>query len=106
MQEAIMALVFIAIDPDTTGDHCPAVFVDEETGDLLFQGWTVTDSQTLADVARHSPIADDESVVRLPARMRAMILEALHGQGAALRRADSHHEDLGGASRDARRVHA
>jgi len=37
MQEAIMALVFIAIDPDTTGDHCPAVFVEEETGDLLFQ---------------------------------------------------------------------
>jgi hypothetical protein len=25
MLEAIMALVFIAIDPDTTGDHCPAV---------------------------------------------------------------------------------
>ena len=38
-----MALVFIAIDPDTTGDHCPAVFAEEETGDLLFQGWTVTD---------------------------------------------------------------
>jgi hypothetical protein len=39
MLEAIMALVFIAIDPDTTGDHCPAVFAEEETGDLLFQGW-------------------------------------------------------------------
>jgi len=38
-----MALVFIAIDPETTGDHCPAVFAEEETGDLLFQGWTVTD---------------------------------------------------------------
>ena len=101
-----MALVFIAIDPDTTGDHCPAVFVDEETGDLLFQGWTVTDPPTLADVTRHSPIADDESVVRLPARMRAMILEALHGQGATLRGADSCHEDLGGTSGDARRIHA
>jgi hypothetical protein len=49
-----MALVFIAIDPDTTGDHCPAVFVEEETGDLLFQGWTVTDPQILAEVAQHS----------------------------------------------------
>ena len=38
-----MALIFIAIDPDTDTDHCPAVFVEEETGDLLFQGWTVTD---------------------------------------------------------------
>jgi len=105
MQEAIMALVFIAIDPDTTGDHCPAVFVEEETGDLLFQGWTVTDPQTLADVTQHSPIADNESVVRLPARMRATILEALHGQGATLRRADSRHEDLGRPFGDARRVH-
>ena len=50
-----MALVFIAIDPDTTGDHCPAVFAEEETGDLLVQGWTVTDPQILVDVARHSP---------------------------------------------------
>jgi hypothetical protein len=106
MLEVIMALIFIAIDPETTGDHCPAVFAEEETGDLLFQGWTVTDPQTLADVARHSPIADTESVVRLPARMRAMILEALNGQGGTIRRADSRHDDLGRASGDARRVHA
>jgi hypothetical protein len=101
-----MALVFIAIDPETDSDHCPAVFADEETGDLLFQGWTVTDSQTLADIARHSPIADNESVVRLPARMKVMILEALHGHGATIQRADRRHEGLGGAPGDARRVHA
>jgi hypothetical protein len=59
-----MALAFVAIDPNTGGDNCPAVFVEEETGDLLFQGWTVTDPQTLADISRHSPIADNESVVR------------------------------------------
>jgi hypothetical protein len=106
MLEAIMALVFIAIDPDTTGDHCPAVFVEEETGDLLFQGWTITDPQILAEVAQHSPVADNESVVRLPARMRAMILEALNGQGAAIRRADSRHDELSRAPGDARRVHA
>lgn len=46
-----MALVFIAIDPDTTGDHCPALFVDEETGDLLFQGWTAT-IRTLSRMSR------------------------------------------------------
>ena len=33
-----MALIFITIDPETDSDHCPAVFVEEETGDLLFQG--------------------------------------------------------------------
>ena len=82
------------------------VLAEEETGDLLFQGWTVTDPQILAEVAQHSPVADNESVVRFPARMRAMILEALNGQGAAIRRADSRHDELGRAPGDARRVHA
>ena len=53
------------------------MFVDEETRDLVFTGWTVTDPQTLADVASHSPVAAHESVVRLPARMRKIILEAV-----------------------------
>ena len=50
-----MALVFAGIDPDTGGDNCPAVFIDDETGDLIFQGWTVTDPKMLADVVKHSP---------------------------------------------------
>jgi hypothetical protein len=74
-----MALRFIGIDPNTGGDNCPAVFVDEETADLVFTGWTVTDPQMLGEVASHSPIAGHESVVRLPARMRAIILEAVRG---------------------------
>lgn len=77
-----MALRFIAIDPGTDTEHCPAVFIEEETGDLLFQGWTVTDSATLAEVDSHSRIADCESVVRLPARMRVITLEALNDAGA------------------------
>jgi hypothetical protein len=85
----IMGLEFIAVDPETDTDHCPAVFVEEETGDLLFQGWTVNDPATLAEVDGHSRIADNESVVRLPGRMRAIILEALSGHGTAVRRADS-----------------
>jgi hypothetical protein len=101
-----MALIFVAIDPNTGGDNCPAVFIEEESGDLLFQGWTVTDPQTLTDVSRHSPIADDESVVRLPARMRATIMEALNGQGATIQRADSSHHNLSSTSGDARQLHA
>jgi hypothetical protein len=102
----MMGLKFIAIDPDTNGDHCPAVFIEEESGDLLFQGWTVTHPATLAEVDGHSRIADDESVVRLPARMRAIILEALSGHGTAVRRADSGDDQLSGAPGDAGRVHA
>jgi hypothetical protein len=101
-----MALIFIAIDPETDTEHCPAVFVEEETGDLLFQGGTITDGGVLAEVGRHSPVADNESVVRLPARMRAIILEALNGQGAAVQRTDRDDDDLSGSSGDPRRLHA
>lgn len=82
-----MALKFLAVDPDTNGDNCPAVFLEEETGDLLFQGWTVSDPTTLAESSQHSPIADNESLVRLPARMREIIMEALN-DGAAVQRTD------------------
>jgi hypothetical protein len=101
-----MALTLIAIDPETDSDHCPAVFVEEETGDLLFQGWTVTDPAILAEVSRRSPIADNESVVRLPARMRATILEALSGHGATVQRVDLRNHQFSGAPGDAGRVHA
>jgi hypothetical protein len=33
-----MALRFVGIDPETDVQHCPAVFVDEDTGDLVFTG--------------------------------------------------------------------
>jgi hypothetical protein len=82
-----MALRFLAIDPATNGENCPALFLEEETGDLLFQGWTVTDPKTLAESGTHSPMADNEGLVRLPARMRAIIMEALN-DGAAVQHAD------------------
>ena len=79
-----MALRFIGIDPETDGVNCPAVFADEETGDLLFQGWDVNDPGVLAEAAQHSPLGDNERLIRLPARMRAIVWEALNGQGAAV----------------------
>jgi hypothetical protein len=72
-----MGLRFIGIDPATGGLNCPAVFVDEETGDLVLTGGTVTDPQALAEVTHHSPVAAHESVVRMPARMRKIIQEAV-----------------------------
>jgi hypothetical protein len=101
-----MALIFVAIDPETDSDHCPAVFVEEDTGDLLFQGWTVTDATMLAEVDRHSPVAASESVVRLPARMREIILEALSGRGATVQRVDRGDFQLSGSPRDEGHVHA
>jgi len=97
--------MFIAIDPETDGVNCPAVFTDEDTGDLIFQGWSVDDPATLADAGQHSPLGDNERLVRLPARMRDVVLEALSGQGAPLHRADRGDGALGGAPGDAGRVH-
>jgi hypothetical protein len=74
-----MRIRFVGIDPGTGGDHCPAVFVDEDTGEIWFQGETVTDPAALAEVAKHSPIGPKESIVKLPDRMKAIILEAISG---------------------------
>ena len=101
-----MALEFIGKDPESGADNCPAVFVDEETGDFLLQGWAVTDPDTLAQSGNHSPMADNESVVRLPARMRAILLEAVSGHGATVPRADRGSDDLGGPSGDQGRLRA
>jgi len=99
-----MALEFVGKDPDSDTNNCPAVFVEKETGDLLFQGWTVTDLATLAESGQHSPVAENESLVRLPARMRAIIMEALHGEGAAVQRADRSHDTISGPSGAAGRL--
>ncbi|PJE94492.1 hypothetical protein CUT44_30220 [Streptomyces carminius] len=80
-----MALRFVGIDPETNGGNCPSVWIDEETGDLLFQGWEVVDGPTLSEVAARSPIARHEKIVRLPARMRAIVQEACGGGAADLR---------------------
>jgi hypothetical protein len=80
-EEGAMALRFLGIDPETDGGQCPAVFVDEQTGDMLFQGWTVDDANSLAEAAAHSPLASNETLVRLPCRMRDLIREAMDATG-------------------------
>jgi len=77
--EAEMRLSFVGITPDTPDSQCPAVYVDEDTGDIWFQGETVTDLEALAEVAGHSPIGATESVVKLPAVMGPIVMEAVSG---------------------------
>lgn len=71
-----MALRFHGKDPENPGNNCPAVFRDEGTGDFYFQGETVVDSNVLARISADSPLLDSESVVKLPARMVEIIMEA------------------------------
>ncbi|MEU8570469.1 hypothetical protein AB0C51_19340 [Streptomyces pathocidini] len=70
-----MALRFVAKDPNTNGDDCPTVWVDEKTDDLVFQGWKA-DKETEAECLTVGHIPDTEAVIRIPARMVPIIREA------------------------------
>ena len=74
-----MRLSFVGITPDTPDDGCPAVYVDEETGDIWIQGEAVTETTALAEVAQHSPIGAGEAVVKVPPVMKSFLLEAVSG---------------------------
>lgn len=83
-----MALRFIGIDPDTGKQGSPTVWVDEQTRDIVVQGWTATDDDVAACLtAGHGPghsndIPAGESVVRVPARMAAALRKACDAAGA------------------------
>ncbi|MFI8813589.1 MULTISPECIES: hypothetical protein [unclassified Streptomyces] len=71
-----MALRFIGKDPES-GDHgSPALWIDEETRDLLVQGLTA-DEQTRAESSQDVAIPRHESVVRVPKRMIPLLKEAI-----------------------------
>ncbi|KIF74723.1 hypothetical protein QR77_13550 [Streptomyces sp. 150FB] len=76
-----MALRFIGIDPDTGQQGSPTVWVDEEKGELVLQGWR-PDGKLEAECAAfevpgHAPgIPPHEAVVRIPARMVPMLRKA------------------------------
>jgi hypothetical protein len=63
-----MGLRFIAKDDKSGANGSPSVFVDEETSDIVLQGWKV-DKGTEAEVLNVGPIPNHEAVVRIPARM-------------------------------------
>ncbi|MFB7655223.1 MULTISPECIES: hypothetical protein [unclassified Streptomyces] len=76
-----MSLRFIGIDPNTGDEESPTVWVDEEKKELVLQGWK-PDEATAAECAAFTVpghavgIPEHEAVVRIPARMVAMIREA------------------------------
>ncbi|MFI9554579.1 hypothetical protein [Nonomuraea endophytica] len=72
-----MRLRFLVIDPDTDGEDCPALHLDEETGDLAVIGETITDPSDLAAIKASTGLKSCETAIIIPARMRKHILEAL-----------------------------
>jgi hypothetical protein len=78
-----MALRFIGKDPDSPNNGSPTVWVDEDDGSIVIQGWKITDESTLAEITEAKPIPDHEAVLRLPARMKPFLLEVCSGDGTA-----------------------
>ncbi|MGW4201697.1 hypothetical protein [Streptomyces sp. NPDC004726] len=70
-----MALRFFGKDPNSNGDDCPTVWVDEASADLVFQGWKA-DSGTEAECLTAGHIPDTEAVIRIPASMVSLIRKA------------------------------
>lgn len=76
-----MTLRFIGIDPETNGNGSPTVWVDEDTHELVIQGWKISADLRRQVIETPAPnhdagIPDTEYVVRLPARMVPAVRKA------------------------------
>jgi hypothetical protein len=72
---AVVRLRLVGVDPESKTGTCPTVWVDEDTGELVLQGWDA-DAPTVQACREVGPVPDTESVVRLPPRMVAAIRKA------------------------------
>lgn len=80
-----MTLRFVAKDPNSNGDNCCAVWVDEEKQEFVIQGWKV-DEATEAECLTVGSIPDTETVLRIPVRMTQILREACDvADGTAVR---------------------
>jgi hypothetical protein len=76
-----MSLRFIGVDPETPNTGSPTVWLDEADASIVIQGWKITDASTVAEITAVKPIPDQETVVRIPARMAPFLLEVCGGYG-------------------------
>jgi hypothetical protein len=62
------ALHFIGKDPGSPQGGSPTVWIDEEDGSIVVQGWRL-DEATMDQVQATGAVPEHETVVRIPARM-------------------------------------
>ncbi|MFE2723541.1 hypothetical protein [Kitasatospora sp. NPDC059327] len=81
-EESDVTLRFLGIDPDTGTANSPTIWVDDQTGTIVLQGFTADDTMIAeALTAGHGPgheniIPDHESVIHVPARMVPLLRKA------------------------------
>lgn len=80
-----MTLRFIGKDGDSPNNGSPTVWVDEEDGSIVIQGWKIADDRTMSEITAEKPVPDHETVVRVPARMAAFLMEACGGGATGVR---------------------
>jgi hypothetical protein len=74
-----MVLRLVGVDVESPNNGSPAVWVDDEDGSIVVQGWKITSEEALAQIAVRGPIPDHETVLRLPFRMARFLIEACGG---------------------------
>jgi hypothetical protein len=62
-------------DPDSPEGKSPTVYLDEETGNYVLQGWKITDTERLGQM----DIPDHETVIEFPRRMMEFFPEVTNG---------------------------
>jgi hypothetical protein len=70
-----MALHRLGKDPESPVNDSPTVYLDDETGHYVLQGWKVTDPERLAQMN----IPDHETVIEFPRRMMQFFPEVNGG---------------------------
>lgn len=70
-----MALRKLGQDPDSPDGKSPTVYLDDETGNYLLQGWKVLDVERLAEM----DIPEHETVIEFPRRMMRFFPEVNNG---------------------------
>ncbi|MET9411312.1 hypothetical protein ABZX90_37050 [Streptomyces sp. NPDC002935] len=70
-----MALHRLGKDPESPNNGSPTVYLDDETGHYILQGWKITDPERLAELN----IPEHETVIEFPRRMLAFFPEVAGG---------------------------
>jgi len=61
-----VTLRFIGKDPGSPVNDSPTIWVDEDDGSFVFQGWRITDDATLSQIAAKGPIPHHENCATTP----------------------------------------
>ncbi|MCT9139980.1 MULTISPECIES: hypothetical protein [Streptomyces] len=72
-----MALVKLGQDPESPDGKSPTVYLDDQTGNYVLQGWRITDPERLAQM----DIPGHETVIEFPRRMMQFFPEVSGGGG-------------------------